>query len=67
MVEQMASETKGKIRVAKVNIEANPEIASKYNMLSVPPFFIFDAGNLKEQLPGAVPKHDLMMKMAMFI
>jgi thioredoxin 2 len=67
MVEQMALETKGKIRVAKVNIEANPQLASKYNILSVPSFFIFDAGNLKEQLPGAVPKHDLMMKMAMFI
>lgn len=67
MVEQMALETKGKIRVAKINIEANPQMASKYNILSVPSFFIFDAGNLKEQLPGAVPKHDLMMKMAMFI
>lgn len=67
MVEQLALETKGKIRVAKVNIEANPQLASKYNILSVPSFFIFDAGDFKEQIPGAVPKHDLMMKMAKFI
>ena len=66
-VEQMAAETKGKIRVAKVDIESNPQIASKYNILSVPSFFIFDAGKLMEQLPGAVPKHELMMKMARFI
>jgi thioredoxin 2 len=67
MVEQLSSETKGKIRIAKVNIEANPQLASKYNILSVPSFFIFDAGTLKEQIPGAIPKHDLLMKMAMFI
>jgi thioredoxin 2 len=66
-VEQMAVETKGKIRVAKVNIEANPQIASTYRILSVPTFFIFDAGKLVEQMPGAVPKHELMMKMAGFI
>ena len=66
-VEQLAAETKGKIRVAKVNIESNPEISSKYNILSVPSFFIFDAGKFVEQMPGAVPKHELMMKMAKFI
>lgn len=66
-VEQLASETKGKIRVAKVNIEANPQLAAKYNILSVPAFLIFDAGALKEHLPGAVPKHELMMKMARYI
>jgi thioredoxin 2 len=66
-VEQMAAETKGKIRIAKVNIESNPTIASRYSILSVPSFFIFDAGKLVEHLQGAVPKHDLMMKMARFI
>jgi thioredoxin-like negative regulator of GroEL len=63
----MAVETKGKIRIAKVNIESNPTIASRYSILSVPSFFIFDAGKLVEHLQGAVPKHDLMMKMARFI
>lgn len=66
-VEQLASETKGKIRVAKVNIDANPTLANKYNILSVPSFLIFDAGEFKTLLPGAVPKHDLMMQMAKFI
>jgi len=66
-VEQLAGETKGKVRVARVNVDANPKLASKYNILSVPSFFIFDAGKLKEHLPGAVPKHELMMKMAKFI
>lgn len=67
MVEQLARETKGKVRIGKLNTEANPRLANTYNILSVPSFFIFDAGQLKEHLPGAVPKHDLMMKMAPYI
>jgi thioredoxin 2 len=66
-VEQMAAETKGKVRVAKINVEANPHLATTYNILSVPSFLIFDAGKLKEQIPGAVPKHDLLFKMARYI
>jgi thioredoxin 2 len=64
MVDQLAMETKGKIRVAKVNIDANPALAANYNILSVPSFFIFDAGQLKTHLPGAPPKHELMIKLA---
>lgn len=67
MVEQLAAETKGKVRVAKLNTETSPAVAQRYNILSVPTFFIFDGGQLKHQLPGAVPKHDLLMKMAQFL
>ena len=66
-VDQMAYETKGKIRVGKLNVGENPQLASKYNILGVPAFFIFDAGQLKEQLNGGLPKYDLMMKMAAYI
>ena len=66
-VEQLASDTKGKIRVAKVNIDANPQLASKFNILSVPSFFIFDAGQLKDHIPGAASKYDLMMKLGTYI
>ncbi len=66
-VDQLARETKGKIRVGKINIDANPTLASKYNILSVPAFFIFDGGQLKTHLPGAVPKHELLLKLAAFI
>lgn len=67
MVDQLAGETKGKVRVAKLNTEANGGLAARFNILSVPSFFIFDNGQLKGHYPGAVPKHDLMMKMAPFI
>jgi len=66
-VEQLAAETRGKIRVGKLNVDANPQLASKYNILSVPSFFIFDGGQFKEHIAGGVPKHDLMLKMASYI
>jgi thioredoxin 2 len=63
-VDQLATDTRGKVRVGKLNVTTNPSLANKYNILSVPSFFIFDAGQLKEHIAGALPKHDLMMKMA---
>lgn len=66
-VDQLTYEAKGKIRVGRLNVESNPQLASKYNILSVPAFIIFDAGQFKEHLTGGIPKHDLMMKMAAYI
>jgi thioredoxin 2 len=66
-VDQLAYETKGKIRVGRLNVEANPLLASKFNILSVPAFMIFDGGQLKEQLTGGIPKDNLKMKMAAYI
>jgi len=60
----LAAESKGKLRVGKLNVEANPAVSSKYNILGVPFLFIFDNGQLKENLPGAIPKHEIMIKMA---
>lgn len=67
MVPRLANETKGKVRVAKLNVDANPKLASRYNIMSVPSFFIFDGGKLKEHIPGAAAKHDLMIKMAAYL
>ena len=50
-----------------MNVDANPALSSKYNILSVPFLFIFDNGELRESLPGAMQKHELMMKMGAYI
>jgi thioredoxin 2 len=67
IVDQFAAESKGRVRVAKVNVEANPKIASRYNVMGVPFLFIFDNGQLKESLPGAIPKHEMMMKVGRYL
>ena len=67
IIDEFASDAKGKIRVGKLNVEANPMLASKFNILSVPFLFIFDNGQMKESLPGALQKHELMIKMSRYI
>ncbi len=67
IIDEFASDARGKVRVGKVNVEANPALASKFNILSVPFLFIFDNGQMKEGMPGALQKHELMMKMSQYI
>ncbi|MCU0590635.1 MAG: thioredoxin domain-containing protein [Desulfobacterales bacterium] len=67
IVEQFAAESKGRIRVGKVNVDANPHLAGRYNIMSVPFLFIFDNGELRESMPGALQKHELMLKMAHYL
>ena len=67
IIDEFASDAKGKVRVGKVNVETNPTLASKFNILSVPFLFIFDNGQMKESIPGALQKHQIMMKMSRYI
>ena len=67
IIDQFAVESKGKVRVGKVNVDSSPMLASKYNIMSVPFIFIFDNGQMKESMPGGLQKHDMMIKMAPYI
>jgi len=67
IIDQFAVESKGKVRVGKINVDSSPNLASKYNIMSVPFIFIFDNGQMKESMPGGLQKHDMMMKMAPYV
>jgi thioredoxin 1 len=67
IIDQFAVESKGKVRVGKINVDSSPMLASKYNIMSVPFIFIFDNGQMKESMPGGLQKHDMMMRMAPYI
>ena len=67
IIDQFGVESKGKIRVGKLNVESSPMTAAKFNIMSVPFIFIFDNGQMRESGPGGLQKHDLMMKMAPYI
>ena len=55
-IEQLAEEYKGKVFVAKVDIDANPELAEKYGIMSIPSLIIFQDGKPVDSVVGAVPK-----------
>jgi len=67
IIDEFAADAKGKVRVGKMNVEANPMLASKFNILSVPFLFIFDNGQMKESMPGGLQRHEIMMKMSQYI
>jgi thioredoxin 2 len=67
IIDDFAAQAKGRVRVGKVNVDANPMLANKYNIMSVPFLFIFDNGQMKESMPGGLQKHELMMKFARYI
>ena len=67
VIDEFAREAKGKVRVSKVNVDASPMLASRFNIMSVPFIFIFDGGQMKASQPGALQKHDLMIKMASYL
>ncbi|HET6458931.1 MAG TPA: thioredoxin [Nitrosopumilaceae archaeon] len=52
IVEDIASEYSGKVSFVKVNVDQNNEIASKYNVFSIPTLAVFNKGNLVSQQVG---------------
>jgi thioredoxin 1 len=59
VVEEVARQYQGKIKVAKVDVDANQRIATEYRIQSIPSLYIFKNGKLVEQIVGAVPKHQI--------
>ena len=58
-VEAIAGEYAGKLRVGKLDIDANPEIPSQFEVRSIPTLLLFKDGKVLGQLVGAVPRAKL--------
>lgn len=67
IIDSFAADARGRARVAKLNVDTNPITAAKYDVRSVPYMFVFDNGQMRENLPAVASKHDLMMIMGRYI
>lgn len=56
IVEELAAELEGKIDIYKCNVDECPEIASKFNIRSIPTFILFKDGNVLDTSVGASSK-----------
>ncbi len=59
VVEELAAENGGEIRVAKVNVDDNPDVAATYGVHSIPTLLIFRDGEVANRFVGVQPKADL--------
>ena len=61
IVDEIATEYAGKLKVLKLNTDENPEVAGRYQIMSIPTIALFIDGDVKSQVVGARPKDDIVM------
>lgn len=62
VVEELANEYDGKLKVGKLDVDNNPEVSMKFGIRSIPTLMVFKGGKVVEQIIGAVPKRNLVDK-----
>jgi len=62
VVEEIANEYNGKLKVGKLDVDNNPQISMKLGIRSIPTLIVFKGGKIVEQIIGAVPKRNLVDK-----
>lgn len=60
ILEEVAVEFAGKARIAKVNVDDSPEIASQYGVRGIPTLILFKDGQVKGQMVGVNPKSNIV-------
>lgn len=58
-IEAIAEEQEGKVKICKLNVDDNPEVAAKYGIRGIPTMIMFNKGNVVSQVTGAIPKQQI--------
>jgi thioredoxin 1 len=66
-IDEVATQFAGKVKVVKINIDDNPELATRYSVMSIPTLLVFNNGDVAEQLVGLVPKAKIEAKLRPYI
>jgi thioredoxin 1 len=64
MLDELADANVGKLKIAKVNVDENQDLAAQFGIRAIPTLIILKNGEVKEQLVGAVSKRDLEAKIS---
>jgi thioredoxin 1 len=60
IVEELAGEYQGRLKVVKMNVDDNPQTPSRYGVRGIPNLILFKGGQVADQIVGAVPKGHLV-------
>lgn len=64
VLEEVAAEYEGTIVIAKLNVDENPGVATKFDILSIPTLLVFKGGDVVHKVVGAMPKKRLLEELA---
>jgi thioredoxin 1 len=67
IVEELASEYEGKLKVGKLDVDENQQTSIKYGVRSIPTLLIFKDGKVKDQIIGAIPKAQIVQRLSSVI
>ena len=56
LLDEIADEMDGKVRIAKLNVDENQQIAYQFQVQSIPTFILFKNGQMADRMMGAMPK-----------
>ena len=62
VLDQISAELEGQVKIGKVNVDDDPDLASQYKVMSIPNFVLIKNGQVVDQVIGAVPKDQMMKK-----
>ena len=63
VLDEIATEQTGRVKIAKVNVDANPELAARYGIQSIPTLLYFAGGELRHQTVGVASKKAIVTKL----
>jgi thioredoxin 1 len=64
LLDEIAREKAGAVKVAKVNVDDNQSLSFKYNIRAIPALLFFKNGQLRDQVTGVTSKKDLLSRLA---
>jgi len=62
ILEELATEAKGKIKICKVNVDNNSQLANRFQIRAIPTLLLFRDGKVETQIVGMTSKEDLKKK-----
>ncbi len=63
VLEEIATEQTGRVKVAKVDVDANPALAARFGIQSIPTLLYFAAGEVRDKSVGAISKKAILSKL----
>jgi thioredoxin 2 len=64
IIEELAAELAGRVRVGKLDVDQNPATASRFGLRSIPTLLVFRDGDEVDRMVGALPKADIVRRLA---